>query len=71
MKINVDLQLLLYLLGYRSPIIYPLWLMILDKKSEEERTIFIENETKLITFKIGDKEFKLDLVEKRKPKASK
>ena len=33
--------------------------------------IAIENETKLITFKIGDKEFKLDLVEKRKPKASK
>ena len=47
MKINVDLQLLLYLLGYRSPIIYSLWLMILDKKSEEERTIFIENAIKL------------------------
>ena len=47
MKVNVDLQLLLYLLGYRSPIIYPLWLMILDKKSEEERTIFIENAIKL------------------------
>lgn len=47
MKINVDLQLLLYLLGYRSPIIYPLWLMILDKKSEEERTIFIENAIKI------------------------
>lgn len=47
MKINVDLQLLLYLLGYRSPIIYTLWLMILDKKSEEERTIFIENAIKL------------------------
>lgn len=47
MKINVDLQLLLYLLGYRSPIIYPLWLMILDKKNEEERTIFIENAIKL------------------------
>lgn len=47
MKINVDLQLLLYLLGYRSPIIYSLWLMILDKKNEEERTIFIENAIKL------------------------
>lgn len=47
MKINVDLQLLLYLLGYRSPIIYPLWLMILDKKNEEERTVFIENAIKL------------------------
>lgn len=47
MKINVDLQLLLYLLGYRSPIIYPLWLMILDKKNEEERTIFIENAIKI------------------------
>lgn len=47
MKVNVDLQLLLYLLGYRSPIIYPLWSMILDKKSEEERTIFIENAIKI------------------------
>ena len=47
MKINVDLQLLLCLLGYKSPIIYPLWLMILDKKNEEERTIFIENAIKL------------------------
>lgn len=47
MKINVDLQLLLYLLGYRSPIIYSLWLMILDKKNEEERTVFIENAIKL------------------------
>ena len=47
MKINVDLQLLLYLLGYRSPIIYPLWFMILDKKNEEERTVFIENAIKL------------------------
>lgn len=47
MKINVDLQLLLYLLGYRSSIIYPLWLMILDKKNEEERTVFIENAIKL------------------------
>lgn len=32
--------------------------------------IIIENETKLVTFKVGDREFKLDLVEKRKPKAS-
>lgn len=32
--------------------------------------IVIENETKLITFKVGDREFKLDLIEKRKPKAS-
>lgn len=32
--------------------------------------IVIENETKLVTFKVGDREFKLDLVEKRKPKAS-
>ena len=60
MKINVDLQLLLYLLGYRSPIIYPLWLMILDKKSEEERTIFIENAIKLYLAK-GIEETDLDL----------
>ena len=61
MKINVDLQLLLYLLGYRSPIIYPLWLMILDKKSEEERTIFIENAIKLYLAKgAGDIDLDLD-----------
>lgn len=60
MKINVDLQLLLYLLGYRSPIIYPLWLMILDKKSEEERTIFIENAIKLYLAK-GTSDIDLDL----------
>lgn len=30
--------------------------------------IVIENETKLITFKIGGREFKLDLIEKRQPK---
>ena len=41
------------------------------KSLEGATDIVIENETKLITFKIGDKEFKLDLVEKRKPKASK
>ena len=60
MKINVDLQLLLYLLGYRSPIIYPLWLMILDKKSEEERTIFIENAIKIYLAE-GTRETDLDL----------
>ena len=60
MKINVDLQLLLYLLGYRSPIIYPLWLMILDKKNEEERTIFIENAIKLYLVK-GTGDIDLDL----------
>ena len=61
MKINVDLQLLLYLLGYRSPIIYPLWLMILDKKSEEERTIFIENAIKLyLAESAGDIDLGLD-----------
>ena len=31
--------------------------------------IAIENETKLITFKVGDREFKLDLIEKRQKKA--
>lgn len=60
MKINVDLQLLLYLLGYRSPIIYPLWLMILDKKNEEERTVFIENAIKLYLAE-GVEEIDLDL----------
>ena len=60
MKINVDLQLLLYLLGYRSPIIYPLWLMILDKKNEEERTIFIENAIKIYLAK-DTREIDLDL----------
>lgn len=60
MKINVDLQLLLYLLGYRSPIIYPLWLMILDKKNEEERTIFIENAIKLYLTE-GTSDIDLDL----------
>lgn len=60
MKVNVDLQLLLYLLGYRSPIIYPLWLMILDKKSEEERTIFIENAIKIYLAE-GIEEVDLDL----------
>ena len=60
MKINVDLQLLLYLLGYRSPIIYSLWLMILDKKNEEERTIFIENAIKICLAE-GAREIDLDL----------
>ena len=60
MKINVDLQLLLCLLGYKSPIIYPLWLMILDKKNEEERTIFIENAIKLYLAK-GTSDIDLDL----------
>lgn len=60
MKINVDLQLLLYLLGYRSPIIYPLWLMILDKKNEEERTVFIENAIKLYLAN-GTSDIDLDL----------
>lgn len=60
MKINVDLQLLLYLLGYRSPIIYPLWLMILDKKNEEERTIFIENAIKIYLAE-GTSDIDLDL----------
>lgn len=64
MKINVDLQLLLYLLGYRSPIIYPLWLMILDKKNEEERTIFIENAIKLYLAEgIGEVDLDLDSLE--------
>lgn len=31
----------------------------------------IENKAKIITFKIDDREFKIDLVEKRKPKADK
>ena len=30
--------------------------------------INVENKGKIITFKIGDKDFKLDLIEKRKPK---
>lgn len=64
MKINVDLQLLLYLLGYRSPIIYTLWLMILDKKNEEERTIFIENAIKLYLAKdVSDIDLDLDSLE--------
>ena len=64
MKINVDLQLLLYLLGYRSPIIYPLWLMILDKKNEEERTVFIENAIKLYLAEgIGEVDLDLDSLE--------
>lgn len=64
MKINVDLQLLLYLLGYRSPIIYPLWLMILDKKNEEERTVFIENAIKLyLTEDIEEIDLDLDALE--------
>jgi hypothetical protein len=64
MKINVDLQLLLYLLGYRSPIIYPLWLMILDKKNEEERTVFIENAIKLyLTKDIEEIDLDLDTLE--------
>lgn len=64
MKINVDLQLLLYLLGCRSPIIYPLWLMILDKKNEEERTIFIENAIKLyLTEDIEEIDLDLDALE--------
>lgn len=64
MKINVDLQLLLYLLGYRSPIIYSLWLMILDKKNEEERTIFIENAIKLyLAGSTGEIDLDLDSLE--------
>lgn len=48
MKINVDLQLLLYLMGYSNPVIYSLWSMILERKTEEERTDFIENAIKLL-----------------------
>lgn len=47
MKINVDLQLLLYLMGYDNPAIYSLWLMLLNNKTEEERTSLIENIIKM------------------------
>ena len=43
MKVNVDLQLLLYLIGFENPLIYSFWSMILEKKTEEEKTIFMEN----------------------------
>lgn len=43
MKVNVDLQLLLYLIGFENPLIYSIWSMILEKKTEEEKTIFMEN----------------------------
>ena len=35
---------------------------------EKVSEIVIENKSKIITFKVGDREFKLDLIEKRKPK---
>lgn len=43
MRVNVDLQLLLYLIGFENPLIYSIWSMILEKKTEEEKTIFMEN----------------------------
>lgn len=39
------------------------------QKLDNVSDIAIENETKLITFKVGDREFKLDLIEKRQKKA--
>ena len=33
---------------------------------EEVENIIIENKSKIITFSIGDKRFKLDLIERRK-----
>lgn len=43
MRVNIDLQLLLYLIGFENPLIYSIWSMILEKKTEEEKTIFMEN----------------------------
>ncbi len=43
MKINIDLQLLLYLMEFEDPLIYSIWSMMLRKKTEEEKTIFMEN----------------------------
>lgn len=43
MKINIDLQLLLYLMEFEDPLIYSIWSMMLKKKTEEEKTIFMEN----------------------------
>lgn len=60
MRVNINLQLLLYLLGYRSPIIYLLWKMVLDSKSEEERTIFVETAIKKI-LAAGARELDLDI----------
>ena len=64
MKINVDLQLLLYLMGYQDPIIYTLWSMVLEKKNDEERTLFIENIIKLLLAgSIEDEDLDLEVLE--------
>ena len=62
MKINV--QLLLYLMGYQDPIIYTLWSMVLEKKNDEERTLFIENIIKLLLAgSIEDEDLDLEALE--------
>ena len=64
MKINVDLQLLLYLMGYQDPIIHTLWSMVLEKKNDEERTLFIENIIKLLLAgSIEDEDLGLEALE--------
>ena len=53
-----------------NPVKEKIILNLVEKLNSIEKIseIVIENKSKIITFKVGDREFKLDLIEKRKPK---
>ena len=53
-----------------NPVKEEIILNLVEKLNSKEKVseIVIENKSKIITFKVGDREFKLDLIEKRKPK---
>ena len=53
-----------------NPVKEEIILNLVEKLNSIEKVseIVIENKSKIITFKVGDREFKLDLIEKRKPK---
>ena len=53
-----------------NPVKEEIILNLVEKLNSIEKVseIIIENKSKIITFKVGDREFKLDLIEKRKPK---
>ena len=53
-----------------NPVKEEIILNLVEKLNSIEKIseVIIENKSKIITFKVGDREFKLDLIEKRKPK---
>ena len=53
-----------------NPVKEEIILNLVEKLNSIEKIseIIIENKSKIITFKVGDREFKLDLIERRKPK---